>query len=267
MRDLLNDLEAGRLLSDANPMRRAQNQMRAPLPKRFYKTSGVEPQEDRFFIQLDGRPVRTPAASVLLLPTEAAAKLVADEFALQGETIDPMTMPVTRLINTAIDGVANDCQAVIEDILRYASTDMVFYRADSPQELVERQAEHWDPVLDWARSSLGARFILAEGVMHVEQPRESIAVLGAYLALRRDPLKLAALHVMTTLTGSALVSLAVENGALDAEEGWRAAHVDEDWNIHQWGEDKEAAARRAVRHRDMMGAVALLQALDTKPTA
>ena len=166
-------------------------------------------------------------------------------------------MPVTRLVNTAIDGVATDTQAVLEDVLRFSSSDLVFYRADSPDALVHRQAEAWDPIIDWARSTLGARFFLAEGVMHVEQPREAIAAVGVHLRQREEPFRLAALHVITSITGSALLALAFEAGAIDAEAVWAAAHVDEDWNIEHWGLDEEAAARRAFRKRDMMGAVAL----------
>ena len=261
MRDILNDLEAGRQLSDPDPVRRAQIQMKTPLPKRFYKAVSVEAEGDAFGVRLDGRPVRTPGKALLALPTEAAARLVADEFDAQADVIDPVAMPAMRLVNTAIDGVAADPQAVLEDILRFASSDLLCYRADAPQGLVERQNEHWDPVLDWARSGLGARFNLAEGVIHVEQPRETIAVLGAHLARRAEPLRLAALHVMTALTGSALLALAVEAGALDAEAAWTAAHVDEDWQIAHWGQDAEAVARRAQRKRDMMAASGLLAAL------
>jgi chaperone required for assembly of F1-ATPase len=204
--------------------------------------------------------VRTPGKALLALPNEAAARLVADEFDAQAETIDPVSMPVLRLVNTAIDGVASDPQAVLEDILRFASSDMLCYRADAPQGLVDRQNAHWDPVIDWARSALGARFNLAEGVIHVEQPRETIAVLGVHLKQRAKPLPLAALHVMTALTGSALLALAVEAGELDPEAGWSAAHVDEDWQIEHWGQDAEAMARRAQRKRDFLAAVALLEA-------
>lgn len=172
-----------------------------------------------------------------------------------------MSMPVLRLVNTAIDGVASDPQAVLEDILRFASSDLLCYRADGPQGLVDRESEHWDPVVDWASASLGARFNLAEGIIHVDQPREAIAVLGAHLAQRAEPLRLAALHVMTSLTGSALLALAVDFGQLDGEAAWQAAHVDEDWQIEQWGQDAEAVARRAHRKRDMMGAIALLDAI------
>ncbi|MER8709591.1 ATP12 family chaperone protein [Mesorhizobium sp. M1088] len=261
MRDILNDLEAGKLLSDPDPVRRAQIQMKTPLPKRFYKTVAVAPVEDSFAVHLDGKPVRTPAKALLALPTEKAAALVAEEFAAQEETINPVTMPVMRLVNTAIDGVASDPQAVLEDILRFASSDLLCYRADAPQGLVERQNQLWDPVIDWVRSALGARFHLAEGVIHVEQPRESIALLGQHLAQRADPLRLAAIHVMTSLTGSALLALAVDFGELDGEAAWAAGHVDEDWQAEQWGHDAEAVARRATRKRDMMAAVRLLEAL------
>ncbi|GLQ78160.1 ATPase [Mesorhizobium huakuii] len=261
MRDILNDLEAGKYLSDPDPVRRAQIQMKTPLPKRFYKTASVAPIEAGFAVHLDGRPVRTPGKALLALPTEAAAALVADEFAEQGETINPVTMPVMRLVNTAIDGVASDPQAVLEDILRFASSDLLCYRADAPQGLVERQNEQWDPVIDWARTALAARFNLAEGVIHVEQPRETIAVLGSHLNQRAEPLRLAAIHLMTSLTGSALLALAVDFGELDAEAAWAAGHVDEDWQIEHWGQDAEAVARRAARKRDMMAAVSLLEAL------
>lgn len=261
MRELLNDLEAHDLLSDPDPVRRAQGQLKRQLPKRFYKEASVAPVEEGFAVHLDGKPVRTPTKALLVLPTAAAAELVAKEFAAQEERIDPMTMPVTRLVNTAIDGVATDPQAVLEDILRFASSDLLCYRAEAPEGLVARQNEAWDGVLDWARASLGARFALAEGVMHVDQPREAIGAVGIHLSQRSEPLRLAAMHLMTTLTGSALLALAVETGELTAEEAWAAAHVDEDWQIEQWGQDAEAVARRNNRQRDMMAAVDLLHAL------
>lgn len=262
MRDILDDLESGKHLSDPDPVRRAQIQMKTHLPKRFYKSVSVASVEGGFSVQLDGKPVRTPAKALLVLPTEKAASLVADEFAAQGEVIDPVTMPVMRLVNTAIDGVASDPQAVLEDVLRFASSDLLCYRADAPQGLVDRQNRHWDPVIDWARTALGARFNLAEGVIHVEQPRETIAVLGAHLAQRAEPLRLAVIHVMTSLTGSALLALAVDRGEIDGEAAWAAGHVDEDWQAEHWGQDAEAVARRSARRRDMMAAVRLLEALE-----
>jgi chaperone required for assembly of F1-ATPase len=261
MRELLNDLETGKYLSDRDPVRRAQHNMRTPRPKRFYKEAATAGTPDGFVVQLDGRPVLTPAKTLIALPTAEAARLVADEFSAQGEEIDLITMPVMRLVNTAIDGVAAETQAVIEDILRFASSDLVCYRADAPAGLVERQQEAWDPIIDWARERLGARLYLAQGVIHVEQSREAIGAVGIHLRQREEALRLAAIHVMTALMGSALLALAVETGDLDAEAAWKAAHVDEDWNIEQWGQDAQAAARRAFRKADMMAAAGLLRSL------
>lgn len=261
MRDLLNDLETKDYLSDPDPIRRAQSQLKRQLPKRFYKEVVVAQLAEGFAIHLDGKPVRTPTRALLVLPTRAAAELVAAEFSAQLEQIDAMTMPVMRLANTAIDGVAADPQAVIEDILRFASSDMLCYRADAPEALAARQADAWDGVLDWARASLGARFLLVEGVMHIEQPREAIGAVGIHVSQRSEPMRLAALHLMTSLTGSALLALAVECGEFDLEAAWTAAHVDEDWQIEQWGQDAEAIQRRSNRKRDMAAAVHLIEAL------
>ena len=260
MRDILNDLE-GSFLSDPDPVKRAQIQMRQPLPKRFYKDVSVAPVEGGYGVHLDGRPVRTPGKGPVAVKTEAAAHLLAQEFDAQETEINPVRMPVTRLVNTVIDGVAREPDAVAEDILRYASTDLLCYRADSPARLVELQAQAWDPILDWARNRLGARLFLAEGVMHVEQPREAIGAIGVHLRLDPDPFRLGCLHMMTTLTGSALLALAVDAGEIDAEAAWSRAHVDEDWTISQWGEDAEATAARANRLRDMRAADALLRAV------
>jgi chaperone required for assembly of F1-ATPase len=158
MRDLLNDLTEG--LSHPDPIRRAQIQMKKPLPKRFYTDVSVTEGEGGFVVTLDGKAVRTPARNPLAAPTRKLAELMAAEWQAQAEVIDPATMPVTKLVNTAIDGVATDTQAVFEDILRFAGTDLLCYRAESPEGLVERQTERWDPVLDWASNALGARFIL-----------------------------------------------------------------------------------------------------------
>ena len=262
MRDILSDLDTP-FVSDENPMKRAQKQMRTPLPKRFYKAASVrhDVENGNFAVELDGKQVRTPGRALLALPTEAAARLVAAEFDAQTVEINPFDMPVLRIANTAIDGVSTDTQAVLEDILRYSSTDLVCYRADGPENLVERQSEAWDPIVDWARASLGARLVLAEGVIHVDQPREAIAAIGIHLKMRDEPFRLSALHVMTSLTGSALIALAVDFGEISPEEAWAAAHVDENWNIAQWGEDAEATRMRAAKKRDMLAATSLIDAL------
>lgn len=261
MRDLLTDPEFVQSLSDPDPVRRAQIQMRTPLPKRFYKDVSVGQGEGGHLVLLDGRTVRTPGKAALVLPTEAAARLVADEFAAQGETIDPVSMPVLRLANAAIDGVTAEVDAVIADIVRFSSSDLVCYRADWPEALANRQNDAWRPVLDWAHSTLGARFLLAAGVMHVEQPAESLEAVSTHLAGRAEPFRVAAMHLMTSLTGSALIAMAVDAAVLEPDAAWNAAHVDEDWQVEQWGMDAEAAARRSSRKRDFDAAVALIRAL------
>lgn len=266
MRDFLNEIaeHTDDLLSHPDPTRRAQIQMKRPLPKRFYKDVTVSGDaEVGFSILLDGKPVKTPARNTLTLPTEALAALVANEWQAQDKEVDPGKMPITRIVNTALDGIATDTQSVLEDILRFSSSDLVCYRADAPEELVARQAEGWDPVLDWAANTLGARFEAVEGIIHREQPREAIAAFGITLRKYQSALELACLHTITTLTGSALLALAFAEGELAAEEAWQCAHIDEDWTIEQWGEDEEASIRRAWRKAEMLAAASTFTALKT----
>ena len=258
MRDILEELASG----EHDPVKSAQEAMRPPLPKRFYKTAAaVLDDTGAARVELDGRTVKTPARSALELPSLAAAQLIADEFEAQSKEVDPARMPVTRLANTAIDGVAKETQAVFEDVLRFAGTDLLCYRAGSPEGLIERQTEHWDPHIDWLRTAIGANFSLAEGVMHVEQPREAIAAFSTALRRHDGCFALTCIHQFTTLTGSAILALAIAEGFCDAQSAWNAAHVDEDWNIEQWGEDADAKARRAARQAEMMAAAALFEAL------
>jgi chaperone required for assembly of F1-ATPase len=260
MRDIFADL-SGPVLSDADPVRRAQIQMKHPLPKRFYKDVGIGESGDGFSILLDGRPVKTPGKRSLAVPARAAAEMLAAEWQDQLDVINPVRMPVTRLVNSAIDGVANEIDAVFADIVNFAGTDLLCYRADKPDSLVAMQATHWDPVIFWTAEAFGARFILVEGIIHQQQPREAIDAFSAALGKYGRAIELAALHTVTTLTGSALVALAFAERRLSADEAWRVAHVDEDWNILQWGTDAEAEARRQARWMDMQAATRLFDAV------
>ncbi len=231
---------------------------RPELTKRFYEAVTIEEGEGGFAVLLDGRRMKTPARRGFCVPDRAAAQAAAAEWEAQGEFIDPATMPMTRLLNTIIDGIADDPAPVRDDVARYAETDLLFYRAGEPERLAERQRERWDPVVTWAEARLGGRFRLAEGVMHVAQPRESLAAVRSHVARETDPFRIAALHQATTLTGSALLALALADGRLTADEAWSLAHLDEDWNIEQWGADEEAAERRARRWDEMRAASLLL---------
>lgn len=259
MADIRDDLTNA--MSDPDPVRRAQIQMLKPLPKRFYKDVTVASVDAGHAVLLDGRQVRTPAKSLLVVPTRAVADLLAAEWDAQKDVIDPGTMPVTRLANTAIDGIAKDERAVFNDILKFSGTDMLCYRAGEPEGLVARQTERWDPIIAWAAETLNARFILVEGIMHQEQPRAAINGVAQALRNYATPLGLACLHTITSLTGSALLAIAFAEERITADEAWSLAHLDEDWQIEHWGTDEEAFQRRETRWLDMQAATATLDAL------
>lgn len=243
---------------DDNPMKRAQEAMRATLPKRFYKEATFGESAEGLAILLDGRAARTPARKTLALPNAALASAVAVEWnAIEGQ-IDPSLLPLTRLANLAIDAVAEAPQPVIDEIVQYASTDLVFYRAEGPAGLVTLQNERWNPVLDWVSANLGVRFLLAEGVMHVRQPDASMAAVRDAVEQLDRPFALTATASATNIGGSALIALALARGALSGDEAWNAAHVDEQWNISQWGEDEEAQRRLAARHVEFSAAAKML---------
>ncbi len=244
----------------AKPRRPGQEPMRASFSKRFYKSVDVIADGSGFQIRLDGRPIKTPKKRLLELPRKMLADAVAAEWQAQVGVIDPGTMPVTRIANTAIDGVANSMSEVAADIVAFAGSDLLCYRACDPAELLARQAVAWDPVLAWVQKAHGARFVLSEGVMPVEQSDAALKKIASVVA-PFNPFQLTALHVLTTLTGSALLALAFASEALSLEEVWTAAHVDEDWQILMWGPDEEAAARRELRRLEFDAAAQVLTLL------
>ncbi len=257
MRELFEETSGKSPLDPEEAVRRTT---RTPRRKRFYAYAGVAEAADGFAVTLDGKQVRTPSGRPMVAPTKEIADAIAAEWEAQPEFIDPLTMPLTRLANSVVDAVVDRADAVTEDIVKYFHSDLLFYRAGHPDALVTREAAHWDPVLFWAKDALGAHFILAEGIVHVRQPDSAITAVRA--ALPADPWSVAALHVVTTLTGSALLALALKRGVLDEDQVWKAAHVDEDWNIEKWGVDDEVAARRAARLVDFRAAASIIRALN-----
>ncbi|WP_181701904.1 ATP12 family chaperone protein [Chthonobacter albigriseus] len=254
MRDIFEDIATPG--AEQDPIRRARELSRGELPKRFYKSAAVAPEAGGFAILLDGRPVRTPARNPLVVASERAAAAIAAEWEGQGTHIDPSVMPLTRLANSAIDGVAADMDAVAADAAKFAGSDLLLYRADGPDRLVARQTATWDPVVAWAENRLGVRFRLVEGVMPVDQDP---AVIPAVRALMPDePLALAALHSITTLMGSVLLAVAALEGRITGDQAWNAAHLDEDWTIELWGDDEEASERRAYRRKEFDAAALVL---------
>jgi len=250
----------------ADPIAMARRDLNKTLPRRFYKEVAVRQRDGAFILLLDGRAAKSPGGNPLALPGSAAARALADEWTAQAEWIDPASMPLTRIVNSGIDGVAFRLDATVDEIAKYAGADLVCYRTAGPTTLVEAQAAAWDFILAFACEKLGAPFICTEGVVFVDQPEPArTAVKEAVLHIANSgppaPFALAALHVMTALTGSVLLALAVARGKLTPIEAWTAAHVDEDFEMRAWGDDAEALRRRARQWREMEAAARLFQAV------
>jgi chaperone required for assembly of F1-ATPase len=232
---------------------------RTAMPRRFYTEVDVAQGSDGFEVRLDGRPVRTPSHHLLVAPVRHLAEAIASEWAAQGEYLDRSTMPLTQLAYTVLDKVRTKPEPLAAEVARYLASDLVCYRAQSPAGLARRQAEHWNAVIDWAARELGARFAVAEGVTFLEQP--PAALERARAAIPTDPWLLGAVHRVTTLTGSALLALALLRGFLDPEAVWGAAHVDEDWNMEIWGQDAVALKRRAFQRAELAAAYTVIATL------
>jgi chaperone required for assembly of F1-ATPase len=252
MRDILQDIFGDEPL---DPRQVARASLRPKTRERFYKSVSVA-ESAPYAVLLDGRPVKTPAKNALAAPTQPLAQAIAAEWDAQSARIDPATMPLTRIANSIIDGVVPATDPVAEDLAKYLGSDLLCYRADTPDGLVGWQTRHWDPILDWARTALGARFVLSEGIVFVTQPDHAIAAARA--AIPSDPWRLGAAHVVTTLTGSALIALALCAGRIEVDAAWAASNVDEDWNMHLWGRDEMALVARAARFADLRAAGTVL---------
>jgi len=216
--------------------------------KRFWKSTAAVETEGGYKIELDGRPVKTPAKVLLVLPSAEMAAAVASEWDAQVDLIDPMTMPVTRGANAAIDKVSVQKSEVIEMLAAYGDSDLLCYRAAGPEELIARQAGVWDPLLSWAKTRFDVTLISAEGVMHVPQDPKNLARLQAELE-QMTPYQIAAAHDLISLSGSLIIALAVIDGFLSAEQGWDASRVDENWQFEQWGEDEDARALESIKRQ------------------
>ena len=215
-------------------------------PKRFYKDATVDAEGDGFSVRLDGRPVRTPGKRLLTLPTERMAQAVAAEWRAQDQKIDPRTMPWTRSANTALDKVSAQRTEIIGHLAGYAGTDLLYYRAKAPEELVARQADLWDPILQWAQDRYDARFNVVSGVMPVDQDDEIVMRLRREMD-RMSDFQLTGFHDLVALTGSYLIGLATVSSVQEPKALWRASRADEDWQAEVWGQDEEAAEVAAIK--------------------
>lgn len=256
MRDFLDDAHAHR----DDGYGRAQKHVKRELPKRFYKEALVKPVEGGFAVGLDGRVPKTPGAKPVVVPSEKVAQALAEEWSAQNEFIDPQTMPLVRLVNSAVEAGEENMPALRAEIVRYTGNDLLFYRADAPESLVRRQEEHWDTALVKLARHFEIAFQPTIGVMHQPQPPATLTRLAA--ALADEPLlPLTAMNAVMAITGSGLLAIAVRHGLLTSEQVWAAAHVDEDFNVSLWGEVEEITTRREKRRLDFDSAIRLLDML------
>ncbi len=244
--------------ADIDPVAMARRDLQKKWPKRFYKSAETAFSDGAYSLLLDGRPAKTPARRMLTVRNVVVAQALAAEWNAQEEVVNPLKMPLTRLINSALDGVSQEVEAVRAEIVRFSGSDLVCYRAERPDALIREQANAWDPVLAFAKSRFGVEFCVVSGVMHKTQPEASLAKIKSEVEKFGDTLHLAALNVLTTLSGSALIALAVAHRHLDVEAAFAAAHVDEDYQARVWGADDEAVERRRLRKRDFEIAAFLL---------
>ncbi len=253
MREFLEEADAHR----DDGYGRAQHLNKVELPRRFYKEVGVGSAPGGYAVTLDGRSPRTPGQKPVVVHQRTLAEAMAIEWSAQGEFIDPRSMPVTRLVNSAIEAGEDRLPALRDEIVKFAGNDLLLYRAETPRELIAEQERVWDAVLVMLARRFGIGFQPTIGIMHQPQPRSTLDRLAASLATA-DLVEVVALNSLTGITGSGLLAIALREGLMDAEDVWVAAHVDEDFNIRLWGEVEEARERRDKRRLDFDAAVRVL---------
>ena len=219
-------------------------------PRRFWKAAAAVPCAGGFTVHLDGRPIRTPAKAELVVPTAALAEAMAAEWDAQGDQVRPETMPVARSANSAIDKVTPQFPEVVDLLAAYGASDLLCYRATSPETLVRRQHEGWQPLLDWAARDLGAPLEVTAGVIPVPQPEASLRALRARV-FAFDPFELTAFHDLVAISGSLVLGLAVAEGRIAVDEAWTLSRIDEDWQSEEWGVDDEAFETAALKRAAM----------------
>ena len=228
--------------------------------KRFWKTAEAVADQGGWGVRLDDRPLRTPGKALLIVPTEALGRAIAEEWATASESVDARAMPLTGLANAAIDRVAPDRAAFAADLAKYAEADLACYRAEGPQTLAGRQAASWDQLLGWARRRFDVDFAVTTGIVHVAQPRATVDRLAHEVAAL-DAFRLAGLSPLATIGGSLVAALAVAEGALSVQQAWDAVSIDEHWQLEKWGADAEAQAALDNRRADFFAAAHFIDLL------
>lgn len=220
--------------------------MTPSLKKRFWKDATIVTLDDGFGVALDGHKLRTPSKAELIVPTHAIAKLITDEWIAQEDAVDPEKMPATRMANSAIDKVSQTHSAVVDMLAQYGGSDLLCYRAHSPEELIERQEAQWDPILEWSEREFNAHLLVTKGVMPIEQDPTSLANLKQQVSGQSD-FALSAFHDLVALSGSLILALAVRSNHIDVNTAWNLSRIDEQWQIDLWGPDEAALESAQIK--------------------
>jgi chaperone required for assembly of F1-ATPase len=229
-------------------------------PARFYKIVDTSPTDGGYGVTLDGRIPKTPAKAPLIVPTLAAAQLLASEWDAQENQVIPASMPITRLVNVVIDRAQETRGAMIEEVVKYAGTDLVCYRAPTPKSLLAAQEAAWDPLMDWAKTTHGIELAISYEAMAIPQPHSSLNALRAQIT-GYDQWHLTSLAFANGLAGSAIVALALVEGLIDGETAFKAIRVEENWQASRWGADPDEEHVANARRLDLVAVGALVEAL------
>lgn len=230
------------------------------LMKTFWKAVSVVEEDGGFSVRLDDKPLKTPAKAAFTVPSQGLAQAIADEWSALDDKIDPTRLPFTKLCNAAIDNMSEKAGGVVDALTEYGETDLLCYRADSPEGLVERQSAAWEPLLDWVRDRHGIFLVQTTGILPIPQPDASISAFRSWLG-EMDNFELMSCHDLVMLSGSIVIARAVVEAHISPEDGWNTSIIDDIWQAEKWGEDEEALALRAVKSRDFATAARMMTLL------
>ena len=234
-----------------DPIQKVVRNLKPQKIKRFYKVVSISEERTGYWVRLDGKPIRSPQKKIIECNNLTLANKLLEEWESHVEYIDYVNMPITRILNVAFDRVSENHISVVETVGSYATSDLLCYRANGPEKLVIRQHEYWDPILEWGQQTFKLNFNVTDSILPVEQPESTILKIKEVLR-KYNPIQLAAIHTVTTISSSVLIALALENEAFERETIWNAINVDEDWNIEHWGEDEELILSRKIKRQDFL---------------
>lgn len=219
--------------------------------KKFYKAAEAGTAPGGYVVRLDGKPFRTPLKNLVLLESKPLAEAVAEEWARQGDNVQPLSMPMTLLANTMTDKTKGEGRQEVSDrLLEYGSSDLVCYFATHPAELVKRHQEHWQPLVLWMEEAYGITFKIVSGIQYHHQPQESLDKLETLLE-SLSPADFTVVQAAAATAGSLVIALALLQGRLLPENAYQASCVDEIYQLEMWGEDAEAQKRLEMIHSEL----------------